>query len=68
MTWSEPSLAADGHTLRIGDLGTLSWQDARAVQIEKIPIQDRRLLRVWGDAVYRVSIEAETKDSVFVIR
>jgi hypothetical protein len=68
MTWFVPQVSADGHSVKIGDLGTVSWRGDRSVQIEKIPVKDKRLLRVWGGAVYRVSIEAQTADSVFVIR
>lgn len=68
MTWFEPQVSADGYSVKIGDLGRISWQGEGSVQIEKIPLKDKRLLRVWGGAVYRVSIEAQTADSVFVIR
>lgn len=67
MTWKEPKLLADGRGFSIGELGILRWDDERAVSIEKIPLTDRRLVRVWGESVCRVSVKAKACESTFTI-
>jgi hypothetical protein len=65
LVWQEPDTSSPGIVkMKVGNQ-TVSMQyvpELFSVQIEKIKQDDRRLSSIWGEAVYRISLNAKKTD------
>lgn len=71
MTYEKPVVqqsAADGLSIEIGSLGTLSLLGAADAVVEEIPITDSRLKTAWEHEVYRIRAQAKAGEVVMHIQ
>ncbi len=57
MTWAEPNTSTPGRVVldKDGRKVTMEYDSAQlSASVEKIPVTDKALTRVWGDTVYRL--------------
>lgn len=61
MTYEKPVLT-NPDTITIGDLGSMVISGDKQIQIETIPITDKRLMTCWEHDIYRIRIHAATNN------
>lgn len=59
LTWAEPDTGTPGKVIlqKNGQTLTISYDTGElAPSVEKIPLDDKKLSKVWGDSLYRLSL------------
>lgn len=61
MTYEKPSILSN-ELFIIGDLAKVMVSGAQTIDVEAIPITDKRLLSTWKHEIYRIQITAKHED------
>ncbi|MFA9376506.1 MAG: heparinase II/III family protein [Lachnotalea sp.] len=67
MTYTQPSICSN-NMIQIGTLGSALIEGASSIEIEEIPITDKRLQGAWKHSIYRIRITPSGNTLTIIMR